>query len=111
MDKHPAVAVAPLTYDVIENDARILHLLHFSGLLIQYLGNPAKHAIGFTAEWDHFRVEPHTAIFAVYVQRGKDFFVGLDAHELTRLQIQYFLLGVAAGGMVPVSRGNKLPPP
>src|SRR4051812_11340822 len=88
--EHAAATIAALADYRIQDDSRILHLLHLTGFLVDELVNAFQNLVCSTAIWYKFRIPSHTAILIVRVQCRENFSVRLDTNGLAGLQVKRY---------------------
>ena len=67
--EHATPTVPSVAYNCIQDDARILHVLHLTGLLINDMSYALEYSVGATAIGHHFGIPVHTAVLTGLIQR------------------------------------------
>src|SRR5882724_10024696 len=86
--QHAAGTISRLTYDCIQDDARVLHLDHLAGLLIDEPAHTFQDSVSSAAVGHQFCVPIHPAISIATVHGLENLSMGLYANQFTRLQIE-----------------------
>src|SRR5438445_625547 len=86
--QHAAGTISRLTYDCIQDDARVLDLDHLPRLLIDEPAHTFQDSVSTAAVGHQFCVPIHPAISIATVHGLENLLVGLYANQFTRLQIE-----------------------
>src|SRR5205809_1604726 len=86
--QHTTGTISRLTYSSIQDDARVFHLDHLPGLLVDEPAHTFQDPVSTAAVGHQFCVPIHAAISIAAVHSLENLLVGLYANQFTRLQIQ-----------------------